>query len=96
MFTQGTLQQVKEEHAAYALALINGESREPWHSLPAWKLKAGTAKKSAVPVFDARQRAAMDMALQARGTAAASKGQQVSRTVKNKEFRFKNEQETEL
>jgi hypothetical protein len=41
-----------------------------------------------VVVFDARRRATLRMAMAAFGTAAHSNGQQVLRTVKNKEVRF--------
>lgn len=40
LFTKGTLQQLSDEHAAYAMALIEGEHLEAWHGLSAWKGKA--------------------------------------------------------
>jgi hypothetical protein len=47
--------------------------------------------RSTATIFNAKQRAAVRMAMTARDTAAASKGQSVLRTVKNKEVRFQNQ-----
>lgn len=88
LFTEGTLQQVAEENAAYALALIDGKDLSPWHTREKWRAKLVNAKTSPVNVFSAVQRSATRMAMQAFATAAGSNGQEVTRTVKNKEVRF--------
>ena len=88
LFTEGTLQQLSPDNEDYAKALVEGDDLEPWHKLPAWKTKAERAKRGAVTYFDAKQRAVVRMVQTATATAAASRGQVVERTVKNKEVRF--------
>ncbi len=97
LFTEGTLQQLGDDNAEYAIALIEGADLSPWHSLPAWKAKAEKAreKRSVVTIFNAKQRAATRMALTARDTVAGANGQQVLRTLKNKELKFASPQELE-
>ena len=92
LFTEGTLQQLTDDHAAYALALIDGSDLNAWHSRPDWKAKADTAGNPAT-IFNAKERAVLRMAMTAQDTAAAANGQQVLRTVKNKELRFTSLQE---
>lgn len=86
LFTEGTLQQLQPDNAAYALALIAGEDLSEWHDLPTWKSKVerSSSKAGAVKTFDPIERAAWIMADRALSTAAQSNGQQVQRTVKNK------------
>lgn len=84
LFTEGTLQQLSPDYAAYAVALINGDDLSPWHDLPLWNAKVATAGKGAVTTFDARQKAIWRMADTAKSTVAQSNGQQVLKTVKNK------------
>lgn len=86
LFTEGTLQRLRPENADYALALIDGRDRSPWHDLPEWKAKA--SKKNPGITFNARQKSIAYMAMVAKGTVAASNGQQILRTVKNKELRI--------
>lgn len=88
LFTEGTLQQLSNDNALYAIALIEGRDVVPWHSLPLWKAKAEKARNNTVTVFNARQRAAARMAMTAADTVAHSNGQQILRTQKNKELRF--------
>ncbi len=95
LFTEGTLQQLSDENAAYAKALIDGADLESWHSRPKWKAKAEAARRGAATIFDAKRRAALRMVMTAYGTAARSNGQQVVRTVKNKEVRFGSQAEFE-
>lgn len=95
LFTEGTLQQLSEDHAAYAWALIQGHDVSYWHALPAWWEKAAVTRKNPVTVFSAKQRAAVRMAQTARQTADASRGQQVLRTVKSKDLRFADPREFE-
>lgn len=97
LFTEGTLQQLGDDNAEYAIALIDGADLSPWHSRAAWKAKAEKArtKRSVVTIFNAKQRAAARMAMTARDTAAGANGQQVLRTMKNKELKFASPQELE-
>jgi len=88
LFTEGTLQQLSDDNAEYALALISGDDLSPWHSRKAWRDKLANAKTLPTKVFNAVQRAAARMAMTAFNTAAQSNGQQALRTVKNKEVRF--------
>ncbi|MEE4013847.1 hypothetical protein V1T76_17400 [Roseibium sp. FZY0029] len=86
LFTEGTLQTLREDNAAYALALIEGEALDSWHSRTDWKAKADKSGKSAGRVFNPRQLAVARMAMTARGTVDAANGQVVERRVKNKEL----------
>jgi hypothetical protein len=88
LFTEGTLQRLADENAAYALALIEGADLTPWHSRPAWRAKFETSKSRPGTVFSPRQKAIARMAATALATAAASNGQEVVRTVKDKQTRF--------
>jgi hypothetical protein len=97
LFTESTLQQLGDDNADYALALIDGADLSSWHSRAEWKAKAEKArgKRGVVTIFNAKQRAAVRMAMTARDTVAAANGQQVLRTLKNKELRFASQQELE-
>ena len=97
LFTEGTLQQLGDDNAEYALALINGDNLSRWHSRSDWKAKEEGArgKRGVVTIFNAKQRAAARMAMTARDTVASANGQQVLRTMKNKELRFPSEFELE-
>lgn len=88
LFTEGTLQQLSEENAAYALALIAGEDLSRWERQPAWQVARAKAGKGGVSFSDDRRRAVMTMAIQAEDTCRGANGQRVERTVKNKEFGF--------
>lgn len=88
LFTEGTLQKLSPDHAAYALALIEGNDLSQWHDDPIWKAKAMVATTRSGVVFNGRQKSIAEMAMNARDTAARSNGQQELRTVKNKEVRF--------
>jgi hypothetical protein len=96
LFTEGTLQQLADDNATYAKALIAGDSLAPWHDRPAWRAKAeATRNKSPVTIYNARQRAVVEMAMTVRNTVANANGQEVLRTVKNKEMRFSSQAELE-
>lgn len=95
LFTEGTLQQLSEENAAYAMALIEGSDLAPWHGLPDWKNKANRSGRGAATSFDTKQKAVMRMAITVRDTVAGANGQKVMRTVKNKENRFGSMKELE-
>ncbi|MBB3236142.1 hypothetical protein [Phyllobacterium endophyticum] len=88
MFTEGTLQQLRPANAEYALALINGDDLSPWHSLQEWKANAERKKKNPAITFNARQNSIAYMAMMAKGIVATSNGQEVLKTVKNKELRI--------
>jgi hypothetical protein len=95
LFTEGTLQQLAEDNADYALALIDGRDLSPWHDLAAWQKVAAARKHGAARVFDARQRAIARMVRTVVDTVASARGQIVQRTAKIKEMRFPNERELE-
>ncbi len=86
LFTEGTLQQLKPDNAGYALALINGNDLSPWHSRPDWRSKVARRQKSPGLTYSARQRAIWRMAATAKGTVSFSNGQQVLRSIKNKDL----------
>ncbi|MGA4555551.1 hypothetical protein [Methylorubrum aminovorans] len=90
LFTEGTLQQLTDDNAAYAVALLAGEDLTPWHSRPWWqkKLLTRTGKGGPVTNYNPLQKAAYRMAHQAFSTAAHSNGQEVTRTLKNKDIAF--------
>ena len=88
LFTEGTLQQLAENNAAYAQALISGDDLSSWHSQAGWVAREEKSGKAPVSVYSAAQRAAHRMANTAMTTALGSNGQQVLRTITNKEFRF--------
>ena len=88
LFTEGTLQQLSEDNADYALALIAGDDLTPWHASRPWQAKADRARRNAGVTFDPRQKAVAIMAMTVRDTVAGANGQEVTRTMKNKELRF--------
>tara|TARA_R110002051_G_scaffold325722_1_gene430490 strand:- start:1223 stop:2206 length:984 start_codon:yes stop_codon:yes gene_type:complete len=94
LFTEGTLQQLQPDNAAYTLALIAGDDLSEWHDRPEWKKKIerSSSKASAVKVFDPIEKAAWIMAERALSTAAQSNGQQALRTVKNKDCDLSKEE----
>ncbi|MBX3479662.1 MAG: hypothetical protein KF842_04630 [Caulobacter sp.] len=92
LFTEGTLQQLAPDNAAYALALIAGDDLSGWHNQPTWQAKSDRAGRSAVTSFSPAQRAAWRMADTALATVAQSNGQQALRTIKNKDCLFTREE----
>ena len=86
LFTEGTLQKLSDDNADYALALVDGDDVSPWHSRPLWKGKVERRNRSPGVIFNARQKAIWRMAATAKGTADFSNGQEVMRTIKNKEL----------
>jgi len=93
LFTEGTLQKLSGDNAAYAMALIEGDNLHSWHSRPEWQAKAANRKHGQVKVFNARERSIRTMVETVKQTVAGANGQQVLRTVKNKELRFPNEED---
>ncbi len=90
LFTEGTMQRLADENAEYAKALIDGGDLKPWHSMSAWLSKEEKAKRGDCRSLSPIEVAVARMAETAENTAAIANGQQVSRNVKNKEFRFHN------
>ena len=88
LFTEGTLQQLSPDNAAYATALIDGEDLGSWHSRSAWKERSARAKREPVSQFNAKQRAVARMVKTAYDTVAGANGQLEERTVKVKDLRF--------
>ncbi|MDB5599074.1 MAG: hypothetical protein JWN71_1118 [Xanthobacteraceae bacterium] len=88
LFTEGTLQQLNEDNAEYAVVLIEGGDLSSWHSRPDWSGKLGSARARPGIVFSPRQRAIARMADTALATAAMSNGQEVIRTLKDKQIGF--------
>lgn len=89
--TEATLQQLGEDYAAYAMALIAGDELSSWHSQPNWKAKTETgSRKQPVRTFSTAQVAFFDMAHQAWNTSLRANGQREERNVKNKDFGFAN------
>lgn len=88
MFTEGTLQQLSPDNAAYARALIDGSDLNSWHSQSAWRDKVDATKKAPTTAFNARRRAVQRMVMMAAGTAATARGQEVTRKTKVKDLRM--------
>jgi hypothetical protein len=86
LFTEGTLQQLKPDNATYALALIEGDNLAPWHSRADWNAKVARRRKNPGVVFSPRQKAVWRMADTCKNTVAGANGQQVQRTMKNKDL----------
>ncbi|HEY1858081.1 hypothetical protein [Acidocella sp.] len=91
LFTEGTLQQLSLENAEYAHALVAGDELGPWHRQKNWLAKEERTKKSPATIYDARQTAVWRMVDTVTSTVAASNGQQVLRTVKEKRSGFDKE-----
>lgn len=96
LFTEGTINELSDDYAAYAIALIEGRDLTQWHGSPDWKRKEASARKGPTTIFSAKERAAARMAGMAKSTAAAAHGQQVLTTVKNKNLLFANQRDFEL
>jgi hypothetical protein len=97
LFTESTLQSLTEDNARYALALIEGADLSPWHARHDWQSKAekAQAKRGVGTIFNAKQRAAVQMVMTAHQTAQFANGQEVLRTVKNKDILFPSKVEFE-
>lgn len=100
--TEATLQELGEENARYALALINDEDLGEWHNSRIWKAKndAASSKYSQVKNFSRKQiiayRVAEErMADTALKTTKQSDGRETIGKAKIKEFRFGSKFELE-
>lgn len=90
LWNRGTTVRLKPENVAYAHALISGDDLSPWHSRSNWKKALENSRKGLPSVEDVVGRAAMTMVYVAAHTSASSNGQEVTRTIKNKEVKFAN------
>jgi len=87
--TEATLQQLRDSYGEYAVALVEGHDLSQWHDLPEWRAKTEVgSRKQPVRNFSAKQITFFDMANGAWETALNANGQQVLRTLKNKDFGF--------
>lgn len=95
--TEATLQKLGPDNAAYALALIRGQSLEAWHALPDWKarVQASKGKNEGAKVYGGMEKAIWRMAETAFNTVAQSNGQQILKNVKNKDCTFGSKTEME-
>jgi len=93
--TESTLQALSPDNADFARALVEGADLAPWTSLPDWQRALANRKIAPVSNVSGRGKAALNMAMRAKGTAGQSNGQQATRRSKNKEFLFKDEFEAE-
>jgi len=92
LFTEGTLQQLSPDNSQYARALIRGDDLSPWHSRAEWNKRADTAKRGSATIYNAKEKAIWRMVDTAISTAAQANGQQVQRTLKNKDIRFSSKE----
>ncbi|HGF4018603.1 hypothetical protein [Burkholderia metallica] len=90
LWNRGTTVQLTSDNVAYTQALIDGDDLAPWHTRKDWKKAVEDSGKGLATVQDVVARAAMQMAYTAMGTAKSSNGQEVTRTLKNKEVLFAN------
>lgn len=89
LVTEATLQQLGEDYAGYALALIEGDDLSAWHNRPEWRAKTETgSRKQPVRTFNAKQVTFFNMANTAWETTLKANGQKETRNAKNKDFGF--------
>lgn len=88
LFTEGTLQKLSDDNAAYALALIEGDNLSSWESQPQWKASVDRAKRNPGVIYNPWQKTVWSIVDTVKNTVNNSNGQAVERTVKNKEMRF--------
>lgn len=86
LFTEQTFQALSKDNAAYALALINGDDLDPWHSLQEWRAAVAKAGRGDVREAPARQVAILNMIMSAERTAKNANGQVVERIAKDKHY----------
>ncbi|VVN21395.1 hypothetical protein [Pseudomonas fluorescens] len=91
--TEATLQQLSPDYAEYALALVQGTDLNPWHERPVWKDKQSLRKVGPSTSFGDLQRSVFEMAQTAWRTTQAANGQEETRTVKVKDFGFRDQDE---
>lgn len=94
LFTEGTFQKLSDQNAAYALALVDGNSLEAWHTMPEWRAKQERSRRFPVVHATSRQRTVVRLAL------AAYEASRQSGTIsvvgkKDKQVHFRNPNELE-
>jgi len=96
--TEATLQELSEDYAAYATALIDGADLSEWHSRALWRRKNdnATTQHSPVTIYDEKRKAAYReaserMALTVLRTVNTANGQEVVRILKDKRFLFNDQ-----
>lgn len=97
MATEATLQKMNSDNAEYALALLHGQSLEPWHSRSIWeeKQKNSSAKASSGKIFSPWEIAVARIAITAFNTTKTADGSIVQQRKKNKDMMFNGLQELE-
>lgn len=88
LFTEGTLQKLSDDNAAYAMALIEGRNLSSWESQLSWKGAIERSKRNPATIYNAWQKTVWAILDTVKNTINNSNGQIVERTVKNKELRF--------
>ena len=88
LFTEGTLQKLSDDNAAYARALIEGDDLSTWEARPHWRASAEKSKKNPGVIFNPWQKTVVRMVKTVMETVRNANGQVVERTLKNKEVRF--------
>lgn len=86
LFTEGTLQQLAEQNADYALALIEGAPLTLWHDQPTWLAKASRAKHGPITMLTSQQNAVWRMVDTVLSTTKYSNGQMAQTKVKDKQL----------
>lgn len=91
----GTFHQPGPDHAAYARALVEGSDLTKWEQRADWQSVKQNSKTAQVSISTEWENSAATMAMTAWQTTNDSNGQQVLRTVKNKDFRFPSQGDLE-
>ena len=89
--TEATLQQLSSDYAEYALALVEGTDLSPWYARQVWQDKLSLRKAGPSTSFGDLQRSVFEMAQTAWRTTQAANGQEETRTVKIKDFGFRDQ-----
>ncbi len=92
LFTEGTLQKLSDDNAAYALALLEGDDLIAWESKSAWKASIERSKRNPGVIYNPWQKTVWAIVEAVKNTVNNSNGQLAERTVKNKELRFNEEE----
>jgi hypothetical protein len=94
LFTEGTFQQLSDDNADYAQALIDGGDLSRWHDRPEWKAKAQRSGRFPVTYYDAQRKTFVRMAMTAMETAKQS-GMASTSIKKEKKIEFRDQYELE-
>jgi hypothetical protein len=94
LFTEGTFQELSDDHATYAKSLVDGDDLSLWHTRSEWRNKEDRAKRGPVTFFDTRRKTIARMAMTAMETVAQSGDVSIA-VKKDKECRFRDRYELE-